>query len=86
MNRAEIIHGLKTYIAQWILDGEDIGLDEATPLIEWGILNSMEIARIVGFVSDKFGVSVPSDKITLDNFETIGAIGDLVWRAQDGGA
>lgn len=78
MNQTDIIESLKGYISKEILDGEDIGLEPSTPLIEWGVINSMEIARLIGFIHERFGVGVPSDKITLDHFKSLDTISLLV--------
>ena len=78
MKQAEVLESLKGYISHEILDGKDIGLDGATPLLEWGIINSMEMARLVSFIEDRFGVEVPSDKITIEYFKDLTAITNLV--------
>ncbi len=78
MKQSEVMASLKGYISREILDGKDIGLDDSTPLLEWGIINSMEIARLVSFIQDRFGVEVPSDKITIEYFKDLTAITNLV--------
>jgi acyl carrier protein len=78
MNQTEIIETLKKYTSREILDGKDIGLDEKTPLLEWGIINSMEIARLVSFIETYYHVSIPGDKITAEHFINLAAISKLV--------
>jgi acyl carrier protein len=78
MKQVEVLESLKGYISREILDGKDIGLDASTPLLEWGIINSLEIARLVSFLEDRFGVQVPSDKITIEYFKDMSAITNLV--------
>lgn len=78
MKQSEVMASLKGYISQEILDGKDIGLDDSTPLLEWGIINSMEMARLVSFIQDKFGVEVPSDKIVIEYFKDLTSITNLV--------
>lgn len=78
MNQSEVLESLKGYISREILDGKDIGLDGSTPLLEWGIINSMEMARLVSFIQDKFGVEVPSDKITIEYFKDLTSVTNLV--------
>jgi acyl carrier protein len=78
MNKAEVSKELKDYISREILDGKDIGLDDSTPLLEWGIINSMEIAKMVSFIEDRFQVGIPEDKISAEYFMSLGAISDLV--------
>lgn len=78
MSPSSIVDSLKSYVSSEILDGEDIGLEASTPLIEWGIVNSMEIARLVAFIHDRWGVAVPGDKITLEHFKDLDSISRLV--------
>ncbi|MDQ2716674.1 MAG: phosphopantetheine-binding protein [Chloroflexota bacterium] len=63
MQASEILQQLKMYITEQVLDGKDAGLDETTPLLEWGILNSFETIRLVVFIQNRFSVKVPSDKL-----------------------
>lgn len=78
MNQTDLVNNLKSYISTEILDGQDIGLDGSTPLIEWGILNSMEIARMVAFIHERFEVEIPGDKITIEHFQNLDALSELV--------
>jgi len=78
MTSEEIIQDLRIYVSEQILDGEDVGLEASTPLIEWGILNSMEIAQLVAFIHDRFSVDVPVDAVTLDNFKDLDSLAKLV--------
>jgi acyl carrier protein len=78
MQRSEIIEQLRTYIVQEILDGQDTGLDESTPLLEWGILNSLEIVRLLMFMQSQFDLSLALDQIVADQFADLRAIADLV--------
>lgn len=78
MGESTITESLKTYIANEILDGKDIGLEPSTPLLEWGVLNSIEIARLVSFIQNRFDVQVPDDMIVIENFKDVNSITSLV--------
>ena len=78
MDQSEILEMLKGYIVREILDGKDIGLDESTPLLEWGIINSMEIARILTFIENRFHVEISEDKVLPEHFINLSAISALV--------
>lgn len=78
MQRPTIIEELKRYIAQDVLAGKDIGLDETTPLLEWGIMNSLEIVRLLSFIRKQFAVDIPADKLVADSFTSVSAVADLV--------
>lgn len=78
MKQSKILEELKGYISREVLDGKDIGLDDSTPLLEWGIINSMEMARIVSFIQNRFHVGIPDDKILPEYFINLFAISNLV--------
>lgn len=78
MQRITVIEQLRTYIALNVLEGKDIGLDENTPLLEWGIVNSLEIVRLTSFMSKQFHIDITPDKLSADYFTDISSIANLV--------
>ncbi len=78
MNSQAILESLKGYIASEILDGKDMGLSPETPLLEWGILNSMEIGRLLAYIQERFHVSIPDDQIIPQHFVDLNAVTGLV--------
>lgn len=53
-------------------------LDPDQSLISSGILDSLALLRLIGFVEEKFEVYVEDDEVIPDNFETINVIKTLV--------
>ncbi len=78
MQREAIIEQITRYIAQDVLGGKDIGLDETTPLLEWGIINSLEMVKLLSFIREQFGVEIPTDKLVADSFTSISSIANLI--------
>ena len=74
---------LASFIEKNLL-GEDrkISIDETTALIEEGILDSMALMQLVGFLEERTSVRVPDDEVSPENFETIEAIERMVDRLQ----
>jgi acyl carrier protein len=83
MQRVEVMNALSDYIVNQVLDGKNIGLDEATPLLEWGVINSMEMIRLLNFISQRFGVDIPAEKMVADHFTNLASITDLVLGVAD---
>ena len=52
-------------------------------LIEMGGLDSMAILQLVSFLEDEFELELDNDDLVLDNFETVGAIVELVKTRAD---
>lgn len=82
MQRAEIFEQIKGYFTNNVLDGADLDLEGTTPLLEWGVINSLEIVRLIEFLSRTFDLEIPIDKMVADHFESLNAITDLVLSLQ----
>lgn len=82
----EILEQIKEYIAQEVLHGESSGLNEQTPLLEWGILNSFEIIGTLGFIEQQFNIQIPVEKIVGDRFINLLSITALVLECMREGA
>ena len=78
MQRSEVLQALRAYVVNDVLDGRDVGLDETTPLLEWGIVNSLEIVKMLNFFQERFQVEIPPDQIVADYFQDLNALTDLV--------
>ena len=81
MQQSEVMEQLKAYISNQILDGKDIGLNETTPLLEWGIINSLEITRLLSFIQVQFHVSIPLHQLVADQFTDLSSITHLVMES-----
>jgi acyl carrier protein len=51
-----------------------------TPIIENGILDSIEILNLVSFLEERFGIAVPVEAFVPENFASAEAITSLVMR------
>lgn len=73
---AEII---RDYVAkEFSVTGNPSDLDFGTPLIAEDIIDSLGIFILVGFLEERFGISIEPEQVVIDNFETIDAIARLV--------
>lgn len=54
------------------------GLTNETRLVDEEIIDSLGIFLLVTFIQEHFGVEVGPEDVTLENFETISAIAQLV--------
>lgn len=72
-------NALKEFITQEFLQGRpQTQLDDDTNLLEEEIIDSLGIFLLLGFIQEKFGVAIDPEDVTLDNFETVGTIAELV--------
>jgi acyl carrier protein len=80
MSNDQVILELRAFIAREFLNGKDAGLDETTPLIEWGVIDSIAIVSLRDFVSTRFGVEIPHSELKPSNMSTLTTIASLVDR------
>lgn len=78
MTRDALYEILASYVAQTFMGEGQEDLQPGTPLLEWGILNSMNTAKLLTFIRESLGVDVPVTHITGAHFRTLETITDLV--------
>lgn len=79
MTGAQVSARLLEFIRDQFLNGDPDGqLEESTPLLEWGVLNSMKTVQVINFIRDEIGVSVPPTAINAQNFRDVGNITAMV--------
>lgn len=54
------------------------------PLLENGILDSLGVLDIVGFIESEFGITAEDDELVPENFRTIQHIANYVQSKQNG--
>jgi len=50
------------------------GLSRDTPLLEWGLINSLEMRALIAFIEREFSVHVPPEQVIAKNFASIAAL------------
>lgn len=83
MQRSAVMEQLKTYITEKVLDDRNIGLDETTPLLEWGVINSVEVVRLISFIRKQFNVDISPDKMAAKHFTDLRALTDFVMKTAE---
>lgn len=66
------------YIKKEFVEDPDEEIDENTPLMSSGLIDSLSIVSLVAFIDKKYGVKIPDEKGTVENFETITKIIDII--------
>ena len=75
LSQAEVAARLLAFIRERFLAGDPQGeLDKTTPLLEWGILNSLNTAILIGYIYRELGISVPADRVDASAFRSVESI------------
>jgi acyl carrier protein len=69
---------LRSFIADWFRDGREEGLEEDTPLVTSGIVDSAGVIEVVDFLERRFGVRVGDQDLSLANCNTLRGLTELV--------
>ncbi|MCW7946990.1 hypothetical protein AAW14_34760 [Streptomyces hygroscopicus] len=87
MELAAVMEEIDAYIRKEFLDGDSsVELTPSSPLLEWGILNSMNTTRLASFVRERYDVTVSAQAMRTKNFRTIESVALMVLELRDGPA
>ncbi|MCP9624664.1 acyl carrier protein [Nocardia otitidiscaviarum] len=79
MTQAELAERLLTFIRKRFLDDDPASrLDGETPLLDWGILNSVNTAELIGFVRSEFDCTLHQSSVNVRNFRNANSIATLI--------
>jgi len=75
-----VLAEIRSFVANWFRDGKEDGLDDDTPLVTSGIVDSAGVIEVVEFLEKQFRVSVQDTDVSLANCNTLRGLADLVKR------
>lgn len=78
----------KSIIRQYIMselikDKKQAGLGDSDSLIESGIVDSLGIMKLIGFLEDRINIQISDDELIPENFSSVDSITALVQRKQN---
>jgi acyl carrier protein len=72
---------IRAYVAkEYLEDGDDRTLDDDTPLISGGIVDSFSMVSLKRFLERRYGIEIPDAQATPDAFDSVSRIAALVTR------
>jgi acyl carrier protein len=71
------------FIKDEILHGRAVALDEDQDLLGAGIVDSLGILRLVAFMEQRFGITVPDEDVVYENFQNVKAMAEYVAQRQE---
>jgi acyl carrier protein len=76
---ADVVEQTRAWVREnFLYMRPDWPLDEETPLLRSGVVDSVGVIELVGYLERTFGCTIPEREITEENLGTLGAIGRLV--------
>lgn len=75
----DIEQAIKAHIVkEYMYDKPETMFDNDLPLIQEGIIDSLGIFVLIGFIEKEFEIKVQPRDVVLENFETVNTIKNLV--------
>jgi clorobiocin biosynthesis protein CloN5 len=78
MHDQDVLDTLRNYVTDRILQDSSVMIEPETPLLEWGILNSISTVQLIGFIRERFQVDVPAEQVVGGNFKDLQSISQLL--------
>lgn len=75
-----VLAEIRAFVANWFRDGKEEGLEDDTPLVTSGIVDSAGVIEVVEFLEKQFQVSVQDSDVSLANCNTLRGLTELVKR------
>ncbi len=69
---------LMAYVKNELLRGRGEKLTPADDLLSAGIIDSLGILQMVGFIEDRFGIQVPDEDVVYENFHSVKALAEYL--------
>lgn len=83
MESSEVKATIKEYILNEFLPGESPdSLDDETPLITGGILDSIATVKLISFIEERFGAQIEPHEMNADYLNFLPDIAELVKRRE----
>jgi peptidyl carrier protein len=79
LSEEDVSARLMAFIREKFLAGDPRGeLEESSPLLEWGILNSLNTAVLLTHIRQEFAMSIPLEKIDARVFRDVRSITSML--------
>lgn len=77
----ELKQVIRAYVAkEYLEEGDDRSIDDSTPLISGGIVDSFSMVSLKRFLERRYGIGIPDAEATPEAFDTVSRIAEVVER------
>jgi len=74
---------LKSFILEELATGRQV--NETENLFAAGVVDSIRLFRLVAFIEETYGITVPDEAMVVDNFRSLETIASFLVRQSDSG-
>jgi len=76
----EILNRLHRFVVDQFLDGDASELAPDTPLLEWGVLDSLSMLVLLSYVEQDLGIPVPDEQVRPEHFQDLQHLSRMLAR------
>lgn len=84
MDRTDVYQALHQFISVELLQGEAKDLDGQTPLLEWGLIDSFSLVKLVGFIDRQFGIRLSPLALNPATFQSLDTLTSFLCSPRPG--
>ena len=84
--RPALAAAIRTFVARQFPHAGRAAPGDDDPLLQSGVVDSLGILEIVGFLGDEFGIEVTDEELTPENFATVNALAAFAGRKLEAAA
>jgi acyl carrier protein len=79
----DVAGSIRSFIQDELMYGDaSVSIEDETPLCD-GIIDSIALMDLVGFLEERFGIQIGDQELVAGNFRSVKAIEDLVRRRRE---
>ncbi len=78
MNLETIKEEIKSYVLETIVQGDTVAIDNDTPLISSGIIDSISTLKMVEFLEGKYQIEFEPHEVDRENLDSVDLIAAFV--------
>jgi acyl carrier protein len=69
---------LMDYVKKELMKGRNANLTTEDDLLSAGIIDSLGVLQLVGFIEERFGYQVPDEDVVYENFYSVQALANYL--------
>jgi len=78
MSNESIKNEIRQYLKESIVQDESMIIDDNTPLISGGLMDSISTLKMVGYIEQKYGIEFQPHEVDRENLETLELITNFI--------
>jgi D-alanine--poly(phosphoribitol) ligase subunit 2 len=80
MDETAVERDVRRYLLAELIRDDELELERDEPIFSSGLLDSFSVTQLICFLEDQFGVKIAISEVTIQDFDTIGKILELLRR------